>query len=63
MASKIFISYRRRDSAGAAGRLYDFLEMKVGSKALFKDVDNIPYGRDFREEIRQAIDDSRVVLV
>lgn len=63
MASKIFISYRRQDSASAAGRLYDFLELAVGREALFKDVDNIPYGRDFRQEIRQAIDESQIVLV
>ena len=63
MASKIFISYRRQDSASAAGRLYDFLESKVGKAALFKDVDNLPYGRNFQEEIRRAIDDSRIVLV
>lgn len=63
MASKIFISYRRQDSASAAGRLYDFLELEVGRQALFKDVDNIPYGRDFRQEIRRAIDESQIVLV
>lgn len=63
MASKIFISYRRKDSAAAAGRLYDFLETKVGREKLFTDVDDLPYGKDFREEIRRAIDESRVVLV
>ncbi len=63
MTSKIFISYRRTDTGAAAGRLYDFLEAKFGEQALFKDVDNIPYGRDFREEIRNAIDASVVVLV
>ncbi|MEL6718348.1 MAG: toll/interleukin-1 receptor domain-containing protein, partial [Bacteroidota bacterium] len=63
MASKIFISYRRRDTAAVAGRLYDFLAEKFGSDCLFKDVDTIPYGRDFVEEINKAIDNSAIVLV
>jgi hypothetical protein len=44
-------------------RLYDFLESKLGTELIFKDVDNIPYGKDFKEEIRKAIDKSKVVLV
>ena len=60
---KIFISYRRSDSAAAAGRLYDYLETKLGADALFKDVDTIPYGKDFIEEIRSAIDASAIILV
>ncbi len=44
MKPKIFISYRRADSAAAAGRLYDNLESKLGEGTLYKDVDNIPIG-------------------
>jgi TPR repeat protein len=47
MASKIFISYRRDDSAGTAGRLYDRLVEKFGEANLFIDVDNMPAGADF----------------
>jgi hypothetical protein len=38
----IFISYRRADSASAAGRLYDRLAERYGRASVFKDVDSIP---------------------
>lgn len=62
-ATKIFISYRRSDSGAAAGRLYDFLETEMGQENLFMDVDKIPFGKDFKEEIRKAIGESAIVLV
>jgi hypothetical protein len=47
MAGKIFINYRRDDSAGTAGRLRDRLADAFGPTNLFMDVDNIPAGIDF----------------
>src|SRR5262249_50857490 len=47
MAGKIFINYRREDSIGTAGRLYDRLVQAFGPKNLFMDVDHIPAGVDF----------------
>lgn len=38
---KLFISYRRADSASIAGRIYDQLAAYFGREALFKDVDSI----------------------
>lgn len=52
MARKIFISYRRNDSAASAGRLYDYLENEVGSEALFKDVDSFCYQKVVRKKSR-----------
>jgi formylglycine-generating enzyme required for sulfatase activity len=49
MSIKIFISYRRDDSAAAAGRLNDRLEQEFGRDSLFMDVDAIPLGVDFVE--------------
>jgi hypothetical protein len=43
----IFISYRRDDSAGYAGRLYDRLCAHFGSQQVFMDVDGIQLGDDF----------------
>jgi hypothetical protein len=40
--AKIFISYRRDDSAGTAGRLHDRLAQTFGKANLFIDVDNMP---------------------
>ncbi len=50
----IFISYRRSDSQGESGRLFDDLIRQFGKSAVFMDVVAIDAGRDFR----RAIDDS-----
>src|SRR6476619_158116 len=47
MAGKIFINYRRDDSAATAGRLHDRLAQTFGLENLFMDVDHIPAGVDF----------------
>jgi TIR domain len=47
MVARIFINYRRDDSIGMAGRLYDRLTHSFGRKTLFMDVDHIPPGVDF----------------
>ena len=47
MARKIFINYRREDSIGTAGRLYDRLVQAFETNNLFMDVDQIPAGVDF----------------
>ncbi|HEU5342808.1 MAG TPA: toll/interleukin-1 receptor domain-containing protein [Ktedonobacterales bacterium] len=61
--TRIFISYRREDSADTSGRLYDRLETRFGHQNVFKDVDNIPPGVDFRTYISNALQMSDVVLV
>jgi hypothetical protein len=64
MAEKrIFISYRRSDTAGHAGRLYDYLKDYFGEERLFYDVDTIKPGVDFERKIRTELEDSGVVLV
>jgi tetratricopeptide (TPR) repeat protein len=55
MASKIFISYRRDDSAGTAGRLHDRLAETFGAENLFIDVDNMPAGADFVETLNKQV--------
>jgi hypothetical protein len=65
MSGKIFVSYRRDDSPGSAGRLYDLLEATFGTRNVFFDVDAISPGRDFVEEINIAVDncDAMVVVI
>ena len=41
--AKIFISYRRDDSAGHAGRLYDRLSDHFGLDQVFMDIDTITH--------------------
>lgn len=59
----VFISYRRGDSAGHTGRLYDGLSAALGDAAVFMDIDAIDPGVDFAQRIRQALTICRVALV
>lgn len=58
----IAISYRRDDSLPIAGRLYDRLQAKFGKRNVFMDFDSIPPGVDFREQIKQTIERSNLVV-
>src|SRR5437764_7298748 len=58
----IAISYRREDSLPIAGRLYDRLQAKFGKENVFMDFDSIPPGMDFREQIKQMIERSKLVI-
>jgi len=49
----IFISYRREDSAGWAGRLHDRLSARFGRRAVFIDVDTLAPGQDFPTTIEE----------
>ena len=53
--SKILISYRREDSADVTGRIYDRLIHQFGQGAIFKDVDSIPLGIDFRTYLDEQV--------
>jgi TIR domain-containing protein len=59
----IFISYRRDDSAGYAGRLYDRLAGHFGAGRVFMDVEGIEAGTDFVTAIEQAVGACRVEVV
>jgi hypothetical protein len=58
----IFISYRRADSDGWAGRLRDALRARFGD-LVFQDVDNIPDGEIFSDVIDRALRECDVALV
>ena len=59
----IFISYRREDSADISGRISDRLVERFGKDAVFKDVDSIPIGRDFRRHLEEAVGRCDALLV
>jgi hypothetical protein len=61
MAS-VFISYRRNDCPGQAGRLYDRVVARVGSDQVFMDISAIGPGKDFTEEIERAIGSCDILL-
>jgi hypothetical protein len=58
----VFISYRRQESSGMAGRLYDRLVARFGDDQVFMDVDKIALGVDFAEVITQAVGTCEVLL-
>jgi len=57
-----FISYRREDSAGYAGRLREALERRVGQGRIFRDVDTLQPGQDFVRAIDERVRQCRVFL-
>lgn len=59
---KIFISYRRDDSATIAGRIHDWLVQRVPSADVFFDMDSIQYGVDFERRIQSTIPHCKAVL-
>lgn len=58
----VFINYRRDQTAGEARALYNDLVQLLGARRVFMDVDDIALGRDFREVLRQSLDDCEVML-
>ncbi len=60
--SKIVVSYRRSDSQAIAGRIVDRLIAEFGEQSVFMDVDNIPFGIDFRQHIRSVLAQAEVLI-
>lgn len=59
---KVFITYRREETAAHAGRLYDAMVSRFGESNVFMDVDMAP-GVDFVERITEAVAACRVLIV
>ncbi|GAB4572673.1 MAG: hypothetical protein Kow0077_12720 [Anaerolineae bacterium] len=60
---RIFISYRRSDSIAITGRIYDHLVRAFGEDQVFKDVDDIPLGADFRQVLQREVGGCDILLV
>jgi TIR domain len=61
-AVQVFLSYRRGDVGGYAGRLADALLQRLGPNSVFQDVVAIAPGQDFTVAIDRALDDCDAVL-
>jgi hypothetical protein len=59
----IFISYRRDDAPGYAGRLYDRLAAHFGAEHVFMDVQGIEPGVDFVDAIERALGSCEILIV
>ena len=62
MSGQIFISYRREESGGWSGRLYDRLRRDFNRKRIFMDIDSIAYGEDFVKAIETRVAKSEVLI-
>jgi len=59
---KISISYRRADSEAMTGRIFDRLISHYGKDAIFRDIDDIPPGIDFRVHINETLRKTNILL-
>src|SRR4051812_24102298 len=59
---RLTISYRREDSGVITGRIFDRLAGQYGRDSVFRDIDSIPPGVDFREHIARVLEESDVLL-
>ena len=60
--SGVFISYRREDSSGYAGRLFDILSTHFGRENKYMDLDSIMGGDNFETVIEEKISQCDVLL-
>jgi phosphatidylserine/phosphatidylglycerophosphate/cardiolipin synthase-like enzyme len=60
---KIFISYRRSDSKIFTGRILDRLTQAFGRRSIFRDIEDIAAGKDFRQVLKDAIQEADIMLV
>jgi len=58
----IFISYRRADSAGHSGRVFDRLSAQFGHEHVFMDIDTIVPGEDFIQVIEKTISSCDLIV-
>jgi hypothetical protein len=63
MPPRIFISYRRDDAAGEAGRLSDLLGQRFGQARVFLDIETIQPGADFVVTLEDSLKETGVMLV
>ena len=59
--AKIAISYRRTDS-DVTGRIFDRLVQRYGKDSVFRDINNIPFGIDFRKVVDDALRGTDVLV-
>lgn len=60
---RVFLSYRRDDTAGRAGRLGDGLTSRLGASNVFQDVGSIAPGVDFERAVLDALAETDATIV
>jgi len=59
----VFLSYRRSDAGGWAGRLRDHLILRFGPDRVWQDVDDLPIGIEYPPQIFENISTADAVLI
>ena len=62
MAGKIFVNYRRDDSASQALNVAQYLEREFGGANVFLDIDRLRAGQKFPQVLEERLTQSRVML-
>ena len=62
MAGKIFVNYRRDDSAAHALNIAQYLERKFGSRNVFIDVDRMRAGQKFADILEERLSSCNVMV-
>ena len=57
-----FLSYRRLDVPDVVGRIHDRIASHFGAKSVFRDVDSIAPGTDFRLHLQQAMEGCQALV-
>ena len=61
-SERVFISYRRDESAGYAGRIADTFEEYFGEDKVFRDIDSLEPGLDFSVAIERTLESSEELV-
>ena len=59
---KVFISYRRDDSQVESQSIYHDLVREIGEENVFFDVDNIPFGVNFKTYLEEMVSECGLML-
>lgn len=59
----VFIAYRRADSSGYTGRIYDGMVRDLGKMQVFRDIGSLKPGRNLFEQVAAALRRMRVMVV
>lgn len=61
-SNRIFVSYRRAESAEVVDRILDRLDEEFGEGNVFRDIESIELGEDFHEAIFDAVGSAKILL-
>ncbi len=60
---KVFISYRRSDSADITARIHDHLELFFGDDVIFRDIDRMQGGMNFLQRLENELGECELGIV